>query len=155
MHIIFWKDCQWKCVCKLEFMSIFPWNHQVLRKIMPHFTQNYRKKTSVRKSLKSCQREQSAVCDMNCWHYSDKFLRVNRSRLWTPFWGYQTHTRGADKRAALSATNPYCHPFLPEPAKLIATDLVTHPVTCVIDIYIHMFTWLLFWGLGGICWINS
>ena len=48
-----------------------------------------------------------------------------------------------------------CHPFLPEPAKLIATDLVTHPVTCVIDIYIHMFTWLLFWGLGGICWINS
>ena len=39
--------------------------------------------------------------------------------------------------------------------KLIATDLVTHPVTCVIDIYIHMFTWLLFWGLGGICWIKN
>ena len=87
--------------------------------------------------------------DIDCWGES------SQTRLWTPFLGYQTHPRGAYKRAALPATHPCCHPFLPEPAKLIATDLVTHPVTCVIDIYIHMFTWLLFWGLGGICWIKS
>ena len=80
--------------------------------------------------------------DIDCWGES------NQTRLWTPFLGYQTHTRGAYKRAALSATHPYCHPSyrsLPSLSRLI---LVTHPVTCVIDIntYVHL---ILFWGLGG------
>ena len=39
-----------------------------------------------------------------------------------------------------------------EIAKLITTDLVTHPVTCVIDRYIHTYVhWIIVLGLGGIC----
>ena len=36
-----------------------------------------------------------------------------------------------------------------ELAKLIATDLVTHPVTCVIDRYIHTYVhWIIVLGFG-------
>ena len=38
-----------------------------------------------------------------------------------------------------------------EIAKLITTDLVTHPVSCVIDKYIHTYVhWIIVLGLGGI-----
>ena len=64
--------------------------------------------------------------------------------------GYQTHTWGADKRAALSVANRCCYPFsYREIAKLITTDLVTHPVTCVIDRYIHTYVhWIIVLGFG-------
>ena len=64
--------------------------------------------------------------------------------------GYQTHAWGADKRAA-----PFRWPTdiatlsCRELAKLITTNLVTHPVTCVIDRYIHTYVrWIIVLGFG-------
>ena len=53
---------------------------------------------------------------------------------------YETHTWGDKKRAAVFGGLPL---LLPGSYRwidpLIATNLVSHPVTCVIDRYIHVY----------------